>query len=178
MKPCHVPVSQLLFSSLWIVYSSSAPMGRRLKQKLLMEQWPVTTVSTRRVAKRVPTVLLPSLPGPGASVTGIDFVPQVNLHYALPPGSFRVWSSIYSWEFEDLTPTGVVIFPCRGKLDKNDKLVDFADKLEKACVDTVENGKMTKDLALLIHGSKWASSTNCFYPLCQVYLLVMVLLTR
>lgn len=47
----------------------------------------------------------------------------------------------------------------RGKLDKNDKLVDFADKLEKACVETVENGKMTKDLALLIHGSKLSRDT-------------------
>lgn len=42
----------------------------------------------------------------------------------------------------------------RAKLDKNEKLLDFADKLEAACVETVESGKMTKDLALLIHGPK------------------------
>jgi isocitrate dehydrogenase len=38
----------------------------------------------------------------------------------------------------------------RGKLDGNDALVDFAQKMEDVCVDTVESGKMTKDLALLI----------------------------
>ena len=38
----------------------------------------------------------------------------------------------------------------RGKLDGNDALVDFAQKLEDVCVGTVESGKMTKDLALLV----------------------------
>ncbi|GLZ44523.1 isocitrate dehydrogenase [NADP] [Actinomycetospora sp. NBRC 106375] len=38
----------------------------------------------------------------------------------------------------------------RGRLDGNDALVDFAQKLEDVCVKTVEDGKMTKDLALLI----------------------------
>jgi isocitrate dehydrogenase len=38
----------------------------------------------------------------------------------------------------------------RGKLDGNDKLIAFAQTLEKVCVDTVESGFMTKDLALLI----------------------------
>ncbi|ONM16006.1 Isocitrate dehydrogenase [NADP], chloroplastic/mitochondrial [Zea mays] len=42
----------------------------------------------------------------------------------------------------------------RAKLDKNDSLLDFTHKLESACVETVESGKMTKDLALLIHGPK------------------------
>lgn len=37
----------------------------------------------------------------------------------------------------------------RGELDGNERLVDFADKLEKACVQTIEDGKMTKDLALI-----------------------------
>ena len=40
----------------------------------------------------------------------------------------------------------------RGKLDGNNALVDFATALEEVCVETVEGGKMTKDLALLIHG--------------------------
>ncbi len=39
----------------------------------------------------------------------------------------------------------------RGKLDGNDELIAFCDKLEKACIDTVKEGIMTKDLALLIH---------------------------
>lgn len=42
----------------------------------------------------------------------------------------------------------------RAKLDGNEKLLDFALKLEDACVETVESGKMTKDLAILSHGSK------------------------
>ena len=37
----------------------------------------------------------------------------------------------------------------RGELDENQELVTFADKLEKACVQTIEEGKMTKDLALI-----------------------------
>ena len=42
----------------------------------------------------------------------------------------------------------------RGKLDKNQALIDFCTTLEKVCVDTVESGTMTKDLALCIHGKK------------------------
>ncbi len=40
----------------------------------------------------------------------------------------------------------------RGKLDGNDQLIDFCHTLEKVCVDTVEAGLMTKDLAVCIHG--------------------------
>ena len=38
----------------------------------------------------------------------------------------------------------------RAKLDSNPKLAEFADALERVCIETVESGKMTKDLALLI----------------------------
>jgi isocitrate dehydrogenase len=38
----------------------------------------------------------------------------------------------------------------RGRLDNTPEVVDFAEKLEQVCVETVESGKMTKDLALLI----------------------------
>lgn len=37
----------------------------------------------------------------------------------------------------------------RGELDGSIRLVDFAEKLEKACIKTIEDGKMTKDLALI-----------------------------
>ncbi|WP_334159893.1 NADP-dependent isocitrate dehydrogenase [Muricomes intestini] len=37
----------------------------------------------------------------------------------------------------------------RGELDKNKELMEFADRLEKATIDTIENGSMTKDLALI-----------------------------
>lgn len=38
----------------------------------------------------------------------------------------------------------------RGKLDENQALIDFCHALEQVCVDTVESGKMTKDLAMLV----------------------------
>jgi len=40
----------------------------------------------------------------------------------------------------------------RGKLDDNQPLIDFCQKLEHVCVETVESGQMTKDLALLVYG--------------------------
>ena len=39
----------------------------------------------------------------------------------------------------------------RAKLDNNHALLDFCEKLEKVCIETVESGKMTKDLAVLIY---------------------------
>ena len=42
----------------------------------------------------------------------------------------------------------------RGMLDKNDALIKFCTTLEQVCVETVESGKMTKDLAVCIHGNK------------------------
>jgi len=46
----------------------------------------------------------------------------------------------------------------RGKLDGNKELMEFTEVLEKSCIDTVEEGKMTKDLALLIHGKEMKES--------------------
>lgn len=40
----------------------------------------------------------------------------------------------------------------RGKLDGNEALINFCKKLEEVCVETVEAGEMTKDLAILVHG--------------------------
>jgi len=42
----------------------------------------------------------------------------------------------------------------RGKLDNNPALIDFCEKLERVCIETVESGKMTKDLALLVYGDE------------------------
>ncbi|WP_319519989.1 NADP-dependent isocitrate dehydrogenase [uncultured Martelella sp.] len=48
----------------------------------------------------------------------------------------------------------------RGKLDGNEELTEFALTLEKVCIDTVESGHMTKDLALLIGPDQpWLSTT-------------------
>lgn len=40
----------------------------------------------------------------------------------------------------------------RGVLDNNKQLIDFCNKLEQVCIETVEAGEMTKDLALLVYG--------------------------
>lgn len=41
----------------------------------------------------------------------------------------------------------------RGKLDNNQELIDFCQKLEDTCIETIESGHMTKDLALCIRGT-------------------------
>jgi isocitrate dehydrogenase len=58
------------------------------------------------------------------------------------PTSTNPIASIFAW-------TRGLAF--RGKLDGNQKLIDFANSLEQVCIETVESGKMTKDLALIIH---------------------------
>ena len=50
----------------------------------------------------------------------------------------------------------------RGKLDHNEDLIKFSLTLEKVCVDCVENGSMTKDLAILIGPSSKYMTTNEF----------------
>ena len=50
----------------------------------------------------------------------------------------------------------------RGKLDSNNELIEFAQTLEKVCIDCVENGAMTKDLAILIGPSSKYLTTNQF----------------
>jgi len=50
----------------------------------------------------------------------------------------------------------------RGKLDGNEKLKNFVKTLEKVCIQTVENGSMTKDLAMLIGKKQKYLNTNQF----------------
>ena len=64
-------------------------------------------------------------------------------HQQGKPTSTNPIASIFAW-------TRGLEF--RGKKDKNHELMDFARKLESTCIETVESGKMTKDLALVIHG--------------------------
>jgi len=61
------------------------------------------------------------------------------------PTSTNPIASIFAW-------TRGLAF--RGHLDDNQQLIDFSTALEQVCIETVESGKMTKDLALCIHGSK------------------------
>ena len=49
----------------------------------------------------------------------------------------------------------------RGEIDNNQALIDFAETLEKTCIDTVESGSMTKDLALLVGAEQnWLTTTG------------------
>lgn len=66
-------------------------------------------------------------------------------HQAGKPTSTNPIASIFAW-------TRGLSF--RGKLDNNPELVQFCDNLERVCIETVESGKMTKDLAICIHGNK------------------------
>jgi isocitrate dehydrogenase len=66
-------------------------------------------------------------------------------HQKGKPTSTNPIASIFAW-------TRGLEF--RGKLDGNQELIDFCHALEAVCVETVESGKMTKDLAVCIHGNK------------------------
>jgi isocitrate dehydrogenase len=70
------------------------------------------------------------------------------------PTSTNPIASIYAW-------TQGLAF--RGKLDGNTDLVHFANALEQVCVETVETGKMTKDLAVCIHGNKVEHGKHYLY---------------
>ncbi len=50
----------------------------------------------------------------------------------------------------------------RGKLDNNKELINFSNILENVCIESVESGSMTKDLALLIGPSSKYLTTNQF----------------
>jgi isocitrate dehydrogenase len=63
------------------------------------------------------------------------------LHQEGKPTSTNPIASIYAW-------TGGLKH--RGKLDGTPEVTAFAETLEQVCVSTVESGKMTKDLALLV----------------------------
>ena len=64
-------------------------------------------------------------------------------HQQGKPTSTNPIASIFAW-------TRGLAF--RGKLDGNQELIDFSTTLEQVCIRTVESGKMTKDLAMCIHG--------------------------
>ncbi len=67
------------------------------------------------------------------------------MHQQGKPTSTNPIASIFAW-------TRGLEF--RGKLDGNQELIDFCQALEAVCVETVESGKMTKDLAICVHGNK------------------------
>jgi isocitrate dehydrogenase len=70
------------------------------------------------------------------------------------PTSTNPIASIFAW-------TRGLAF--RGKLDDNQALINFANALEQVCIETVESGKMTKDLAVCIHGNNVKHGTDYLY---------------
>lgn len=70
------------------------------------------------------------------------------------PTSTNPIASIFAW-------TRGLAF--RGKLDNNQSLIEFAHTLEAVCIETVESGKMTKDLAICISGNKVSHGTDYLY---------------
>ena len=57
---------------------------------------------------------------------------------------------------------GQEVYTHRGKLDDNEDLKKFVKTLEKVCIQTVESGFMTKDLAILVGPSTKYLNTNQF----------------
>ncbi len=51
----------------------------------------------------------------------------------------------------------------RGKLDGNQALIDFCQTLETVCVEVIESGKMTKDLAICVHGNNVKHGEHYLY---------------
>jgi isocitrate dehydrogenase len=70
------------------------------------------------------------------------------------PTSTNPIASIFAW-------TRGLAF--RGKLDNNQDLIRFCNALEEVCIETVESGKMTKDLAVCIHGNKVSHGKDYLY---------------
>jgi isocitrate dehydrogenase len=77
------------------------------------------------------------------------------------PTSTNPTASIFAWT------RGLIH---RGKLDANPDLVHFAETLEKVCVDTVDNGCMTKDLAACIYGGMSKVKLNEHYVITTDFL--------
>ena len=75
-------------------------------------------------------------------------------HQAGKPTSTNPIASIFAW-------TRGLEF--RGKLDNNQQLINFCTALEQVCIETVESGKMTKDLAVCIHGNKVEHGKHYLY---------------
>lgn len=76
------------------------------------------------------------------------------LHEQGKPTSTNPIASIYAW-------TRGLAF--RGQLDNNQELIRFCETLERVCVQTVESGKMTKDLAVCIHGNQVEHGRDFLY---------------
>ena len=90
-----------------------------------------------------------------AMMTSVLVSPEGNYEYEAAHGT--ITRHYYRWQKGEKPSSNPVatIFAWtgalrkRGELDGNGELMDFADKLEAACIDTIESGVMTGDLATL-----------------------------
>ncbi len=93
-----------------------------------------------------------------AMMTSVLVSPEGNYEYEAAHGT--VTRHYYRWlkgEKPSSNPIATIFawtgaLKKRGELDGNTELMDFADKLEAACIDTIESGVMTGDLAALAEG--------------------------
>jgi isocitrate dehydrogenase len=74
-------------------------------------------------------------------------------HQQGKPTSTNPIASIFAWT------RGLAY---RGRMDDTPEVTEFAETLERVCVETVESGKMTKDLALLVGGDQDFLNTQDF----------------
>jgi isocitrate dehydrogenase len=90
-------------------------------------------------------------------------------HQQGKPTSTNPIASIFAW-------TGGLAH--RGKLDGTPALTHFADTLERVCIETVESGKMTKDLAVLVGPSQPHLDTQAFLAAIDTNLQTAVAASR
>ena len=74
-------------------------------------------------------------------------------HQQGKPTSTNPIASIFAW---------TRALAARGRMDSTPQVIEFAETLERVCVETVESGKMTKDLALLVGGDQEFLTTEEF----------------
>lgn len=101
-----------------------------------------------------------------AMMTSVLVSPDGNYEYEAAHGTVtRHYYRYLGGEKTSTNPVATIFawtgaFKKRGELDANGELIAFAEKLEKAVIDTIESGYMTKDLAALFDKQKETHSLN------------------
>ena len=101
-----------------------------------------------------------------AMMTSVLVSPDGNYEYEAAHGTVtRHYYRYLKGEKTSTNPVATIFawtgaFKKRGELDANGELIAFAEKLEKAVIDTIESGYMTKDLAALFDKQKETHSLN------------------
>jgi isocitrate dehydrogenase len=90
-------------------------------------------------------------------MTSVLMTPDVTRHFRQhqqgKPTSTNPIASIFAW---------TRALAARGRMDSTPEVSEFAETLERVCIETVESGKMTKDLALLVGGDQEFLNTQEF----------------